>query len=50
MYRGPSQRADATHRVEQAALLVARREIGVAGRLDALSDLVQAQSSVRVSQ
>jgi hypothetical protein len=39
--RCPAQRADAAHRVEQAALLVARREIGVAGRLDALGNLVQ---------
>ena len=39
--RRPAQRADAAHRVEQAALLVARREVGVAGRLDALGDLVQ---------
>ena len=39
--RCPAQRADAAHRVEQAALLVARREIGVASRLDALGDLVQ---------
>jgi hypothetical protein len=39
--RRPAQRADAAHRVEQAALLVARREVSVAGRLDALGNLVQ---------
>jgi len=39
--RCPAQRADAAHRVEQAALLVARREISVAGRLDALGNLIQ---------
>src|SRR6201996_3615190 len=39
--RCPAQRADAAHRVEQTALLVASGEIGIAGRLDALGDLLQ---------